>query len=1381
MDSPEFLQYFWDLGSFEEKTSVLSIEGIINCLDNSVKGSSSPKGKDGGVKSIVTLSEVKNGREDLEYTLGRLIKGLESQRECVRRGYSACLSIVLSRYNIPVSNVLEGLERHYLEGIKKESKGKASSGTTGDVRDRVIGLLLGYLSIIRTGFFKKNVSRPYIEQTIENLWTIYGVKMYLQDMVCEVMYLIVRDCCEYDPRLPIKYISSKLGNAFDARFLDKSEMSEAKRSQLVSQVPILSLFLKLRIFLEGRDGVVIKGAAGCAEISQAQEITVRIGNKWEDWGKLLFNPGYPFSKTRWEIILANFQYFSLFSPRVPSLLCSLLRYILESPCISEKIATILVSDMLREIEESYFSGSSSPQKHYLGSRVILQVLIQLKIAVFSGKCNFSEKSLAKVLKGLVSGHSKALNWALKTSLNERNALSSFSVMFLQTLVDIITGRGIETHFSCDSEFDQIQDFSRFVFGTLDQFDTEQHKRPKSNSKPSVCSESSIRNLIPFMVNDIMVTLFWDEYSESLSEGVNTQVSRLQNIKEILERPILTPGKERVRLFWILLKSLMLKTGSKMKILVKMFSDLISQEEGKSLDALVISQGIQLIDEILSESRQAEDHNTGDSAMNVSDITKEDGIIIYWRKVQWVQNIMLEFVQVSFDLPKSVEKELVHLGAKLTSQVFPLVDSVITFGVSNEEWVENYRQIIFPRLEKILGKCTSNMVTLIEGIQDNDSLDCSALSEAVSSYMDKTNQLFSRINQLLNHDSNKELWNSNESLLDALSGRPTPRNWLEISCGLIENCLLIYYMMEDCNSSFISGIISSLIQSREKQDKKLETILSYMIKLDITNEGGRSRNQDDGHDEDDDYPSCLAGLNLLFQLSLRVLDISSSLDTKLLVDLSRKITQLPDMWNAHSNFIDGNEGVDEDESEMEAEAEAETNDEHRKHGDSKHSSSLDSDEISQLLKPNVFSKDHVHLDPNDEDEMISCMDGDLFISHLLNDEDTPVPPKYERQKEQKEQEKLHIQRINSEMQNKLRMLETLSLISELYRPRDRVNAEITTDFIRTSIILLEGLRLGCKHALYYSIRSHLTIFSDYSNKLISVINKFIHMDILKTRSSTSSDELGDLFRLLIHVIGKPIVEPQTMSRWSKKSNGKQLKTKMENYSRQFETLSINLIALIVAMDENNDVVSQLISQDLIKKWISQKRFGIVTYSFLTKLMYRIKNSNSDHSLRFLVGSFINSFEETVKHSKSSYQLREYTNLINHTLLACSNSPQSSPGGADSHLEEMTQVVVRMVDNCIRDDSPSQPVKSHSADNIKFTTEMQRLELLKSLISLSKSIITLENNCSVTHILQEKITESNNYLNLFNQASNSGKVKRQINKLRNIINSSSNKGSKRIKVC
>ncbi|OII75458.1 uncharacterized protein cubi_01979 [Cryptosporidium ubiquitum] len=1423
MDSPEFLQYFWDLGSFEEKTSVSSIEGIISCLDNSVKNSNNPKVKDGSAKSIVTLSEVKNGRADLEYTLSRLIKGLESQRECVRRGYSTCLSIVLNRYKVPVSDVLQGLEKHYLEGMKKEIKGKASSGAVGDIRDRIIGLLLGYLAIIKTGFFKKNVSRPYIEQTIENLWMIYGVKMYLQDMVCEIIYLIVKDCCEYDPRLPIKYISSRLGNVFDTRFLDKPEINETKKNQLASQIPILSLFLKLRLFLESKDGIVINGAAGCCEISQTCDISVRISDKWEDWNKLMFNPGYPFLKNRWEIILAQIQYLSLFSPRIPSFLFMLLTYILKSPLLNDKISSILISDLIKEIEEKYFSGIYSPQKHYFGARMILQILIHLKhFAFLPKKCNFSEKSFVKTLKNFISGHSKSLNWALKTSLNERNPLSSFSTIFLQTLVDIITGKGIESHLINNSQINQIQDFSRFIFGTIDAVVTENQKRLKSPNQ-SVNLETHIRNLVPFVMNDMIIALFWDESTISLSGTESNLISQLITLKETLEKPILISGKERVGLFWIILKSLMLKTGAKMKHLIRIFSDLLVQEENNSLDSIIISQGILIIDEILKEyvdeSKQTNnkqnkldfnDNDQVDVSMDDSNLnankTEEDNekVNIYWKKVQWIHNIMLEFVQVSFNSSKiGLEKNISQLVLKLSSQVYPLLDSIITFGTSNERWVENYRQMIFPRMEKIIGKCTSDIVLLLADIQKDDTCVDSVIIEVVSSYANSITALFDKINHSINFEGNKKLFNKNKKLFTSLTERRIPKTRFEISSSLIESCLLLYYIMEDCNSSFILDMISSLLKSDSDKRKRLDVFFNSMIKLDITNESNNLQKQSDYFGEDDDYPSCLAGLSLLFQLNVRTLDISSNLNTKLLLELSRKIAQLPDLWNVHSNLIDGNdENYDDIESEVEVEADTGYDNEtvtEFKGRDSKHSSSLDKDEVSQLLKPNIFSKEHEFFNDdyeededntdNDDnigvnkDEIISYNDNDAIISHLLNDENTPLPPKYERQKEQKEQEKLQIQRINNEMQNKLRMLEILSLISEQYKPRNGINGEICTDLIRTIILLLEGLRLGFKHALYYSIKSNLTIFSDYVNKLSSIINKLMHLDILKEHTNTHLNDLGDLFKLLIHIIGKPIVEPQTMSRWNKKSNGKQLRSKMESYSKNFETLSINLIALIVMIDGENGTVAQLITQDLMKKWIGQKRFGIVTCSFLTKLIYRINNSNNKNSFRFLTQNFINNFEETIKFSKSSYQLREYTTLINHILVVCSTCSEDSDGNNNKQIRDMVQVVIKMIDNCITDDTTQENVRKVSSDleNIKFTTEIQRLELLKSLISLSKSIIVLGSDSNINNILEQKISESNDYLNTFNQNCNSGKVKRQINKLRNIINSSNNnKKNKKIKV-
>ncbi|KAF7458839.1 DNA polymerase V [Cryptosporidium felis] len=1360
MDNPEFLQYFWDLGSCEENVSASSIEGILRCLDSVLNGSGASGGKEVGVKQIVTLTEVNTGRGDLEYTLSRLVKGLESQRECVRRGYSACLSIVLDRYKVPASNVLEGLEKHYLEGMKKEIKGKGSFGVSGEVRDRIIGLLLGYLVIIKTGFFRSNQSRPYIQQTIENLWMVYGAKLYLQDLICEVIYLIIKDSCEYDPRLPSKFAASKFGGIFDSRFLESGQANESIKAQLASNISILALFLKLRLFVEERKETVIHGVTGCDDLSQVSGISVTAVGKWEDWNKTLFSPGYPFHKQKWEIILGSIQHFTLFSPRIPSFLFVLVEYLTRSPCLTEKLTSVLLSDIIREIEEKYFSGPSSPQKHFFGGRMILQVFVQLKIAAFSDEHhNFSEKVFSKVLKGYISGNSNSLYSLLKSSLNN-SRLSIFSAMFARTLVELITGGIFNNGSKCSSkssESEVIQGFSSFVFGTLED-----------------SSQQNIQSLIPYLVNETVSGYFWttNEGSVNLDGGLPY---KLEGLKSSLGNSILNSAKERARLFWILSKPFILKTGPQMRILIRIFSDLLASDDHSG--SCTISQGILLIREILEEDSTGTLEKQDPEIEPNSELGSNQLLESRWRKVQWVHNVMLEFLQASFNSSRE-NKNISSFALKLSTQFCPLLDSILSFGILNKDWVESYRQAVFPRLEKISSRITGDIVVLLDNehsytINESTSRTFEAYNEKIVSIFTKTSH---NVDSGQDSNLNENTASQTKQLFEIISKRKSPTSKSELCCNLIENCLLIYYLMEDCSSNIIFHLISTVICS--DNTSKLNTVLDSMVKIDSLIEdrtatqnilnSNHSETRKESTEDLEDSPSCIAGVSFLFLQYLKILNLSENLNTEKLVELSRVVSQLPDLWSS------GNQLIDENDEDLDEEMDVEIQED----------DSLDTDKISQLLEPNTFSADKVDFDLDEgeesEDEEISYNDDNALFSHLLNDENTPLPPKYKRRSEQKELERQQMQRINYEMQNKLRMLEVLSLISDLYKPVGGGSSAAYMDLLRSVVLLIEGFRLGCKHTLYYSMRSSTSVFSDYVNKLGSTINRIMHNELFKGGGKLLSMEdfesLGDLFKLLIHIVSKPIVEPQTASRWSKKSNGKQLKSRMEGYSKQFETLSLNLMVSMINSDLENQVVGKLVAQNLVKKWISQKRLGIVTSSFLTKLIHKIKASNDGSSYtKFLVEHFINNFEDTIKSSKSSYQLREYTTLINQTLAACSPGLQNEKDVNRNYLyKEVTGVVVKMIDSCIRQES------QNIEGDIKFTTSMQRLELLRILISLSKSIIGIGNPADLEDlaILQVKINESNDFLNNFNQNCNSGKMKRQINRLKNIINSSNT--NKKVKI-
>ncbi|KAH8741284.1 hypothetical protein FG386_000191 [Cryptosporidium ryanae] len=1337
MDNPNFLQYFWDLGSYDEKISVLSIEGIVNCLDSSVKTpSKSTKEKD-KPKLIISLPELINGRDDLEYTLSRLIKGLESQRECVRRGYSSCLSIILNRYSIPISSVLEGLEKHYFEGIKRDIKRRP--GSVGDTRDRIIGLLLGYLSVIKSGFFKSNSSRPYIEQTIENLWTVYNVKLYLQDIICEIIYLLVVDCCEYDPGLPVKCISSNLSKLFDSRVLE-TNTNEQKRNQLASQIPLLNLFLKLRLFLENNADISISGEYNSNYKSINNSLTVKINNnKWDCWNKVFLSPGYVFLKQRWEILLANIQYFNMFSPRIPNLFNTLVDYLLNSPCLNEKLSYVLFIDILNTIQEKYFSDKYSHQKCYIGGRMILQLLTQLKCTLYSGsKTNIKEKTFIKLIKEAISMDSKCFYFVTRTSLIDRNPLSSFSILFIQTFVGIITGN-IFSEFNLNKENSEIKDYSSIIFGFDDYVHFEDNDKNKTgNSKP--------KSLVPFLLSETITKFFWERDLNSNQE--NQLILRLNGVISNLNKPLSISNEERVKLFWDFLRPIILKTGAKIKTVLRILFELIPSNE--NLDSLVLAEGFKIIDEIEKVMLKEEDVNINNCNENKcdkynSDNESEDEISSKkinncWRKIHWLQNILLEYLVISLN---SRNNSIMLINFK---NITKIVDSIVKFGSYEKEWVEDYRQLIYPRLEKIIGKITNDIVfNLDNNFEDNIVNNNSLIKSKIGEYNDEIIKLLKKTTkrqQYMNENTQKKN-NNLKQILSEFHAYKLKSN-SELSLALIINCLVSFYILEDCNCDFVLNIIINIIKS-SGEECRLNLIINSILELDDIN--------NDNNIDDENMPSCVSGLNLLFQLLIRNLNPSKNIDMNQFVQLTRKISQLPDLWNVNTHF---NEEEDDNSDE-----------------DFKIDSFSSSQDITESGNNGVdenCDKDSQSDDRNsvEKDEILYYSDNSL-LTHLL-EEESQMPPKYQKQQAQKELEKQQLQKINSEMQNKLRMLDTLSLISDIINSGSEQKGNIKIPLIRSLVLLLEAYRIGCKHSLYYSIKFPTTVFSDYVNKLSVTINKIMHIDVLRDSNLDSEEynDLSDIYKLLIHIISKPIVEPQKISRWSRKLNIKQLKLRMEKYSKQMETLSINLTIIIVSfgIKDKNNLIGRILSNELIKKWVGEKRMGIITLSYLTKLIHRIKNIETNSSHLFLMNNIILEFEDTIKYSKSSYQLREYTNFINQTLMICYNSKIDSNNEHTKHIDNIGNVIIKMIDFCTKNDNKD---NTKEFGRLKFNTDIQSLELLNSLILLSKTVIATGERYNTKYdIIQRKILESNEFLNDFKQTCNSGKMKRQINKLKNIIN-------------
>ncbi|KAK6590408.1 hypothetical protein RS030_162428 [Cryptosporidium xiaoi] len=1348
MDNPNFLQYFWDLGSYDEKISVSSIEGIVNCLDFSVRIPNKKIKEKDTSKSLINLPELNNGREDLEYTLSRLIKGLESQRECVRRGYGSCLSIILSRYSIPISNVLEGLEKHYFERIKRDIKGKP--GTIGDTRDRIIGLLLGYLSIIKSGFFKSNASRPYIEQTIENLLTVYNVKLYLQDMVCEVMYLIIVDCCEYDPGLPIKCISSNMSKLFDSRVLD-SDVNEQKRNQLTAQIPLLNLFLKLRLFLESNKEISINGELNCNDKSKANLITVKINNsKWDSWNKVFLSPGHVFLKQRWDILLANIQYFTMFSPRIPNLFDTLVDYLSSSPCLNDKISYILLLDILDSIQNKYFSHNYSHQKCYIGGRMILQFFTQLKYKLYSdSRSNITEELFIKLVNEFVSNESKCFSWAMKTSLIDKNPLSSFSILFIQTFIGIISGNifnGFDFKRGDNNDSNKIRDYSSIIFGFEDYVHFEGNNKNKTDTSKS---------LVPFLLNEILTKFFWER---DLSDNRDSQIiSKLGNMIIALDKPLNISNEEKVKLFWNFVRVIILKTGIKVKVILKTFFELISGNE--ELESIVVSQGLEMINDIKKDMLNEEENVTisDDSKNENSECNSEDEhsneislkkASNCWRKIYCIQNILLEYLLIS---SSSKNNSIMLVNFKNITKV---MDSIFKFGSYDKEWVENYRQLIYPRLEKIIGKITSDILCHLEssdkdGINNNKTLIKSKLSE----YNNEVIRLLTKTMNRLQYMS-EEAQNKNNNLKQLLLKRDVSKLKCnsELAFNFIINCLLLFYILEDCNCDFVLNIIINILNS-SGDNLRLKLIIKSIIDLDDIIDGNNAN--------DKNAPSCVSGLNLLFQLSIRYLDPIKNMDMEQFVEFTRKISQLPDLWNINMHLNE--EDVSDEDNEINL-PESSKDDIVNNDGDIEQEDDNEENEYSG-------NKSDKEDDNEEKDEILYYSDNSLLL-HLLDDE-SQMPPKYEKQKAQKMLEKQQLQKINIEIQNKLRMLDTLSLISDIMNSSSIQRDDVKIPLIRSLILLLEAYRVGCKHSLYYSIKFTMTVFSDFVNKLSVTINKLMHMNALKESSFNIKEysDLSDLYKLLVHIISKPIVEPQRINRWNRKLDNKNIKSRMENYSKQMETLSINLTIIILSfyIDGNNKNIEKILSKELIQKWINQKRMGIVTLSYLNKLIHRIKNIETENSYLFLVNNIILEFEATIKYSKSTYQLREYVNLINQTMISCHNSKINNKN--ENYIDDIVHVVVRMIDFCTGNNKDN--IKDF--DGFKFNTEIQGLELLNSLISLSKTMILIgEKNDKKYDIIQNKIIESDEFLNNFRQTCNSGRMKRQINKLKNVINN--NKKSK-----
>ncbi|KAL7066374.1 hypothetical protein ACR3K2_31960 [Cryptosporidium serpentis] len=1276
MDNSKFLQYFWDLGNCDEKSCISAIEGVISSINSSENTENKDCDKIDRNRNLVILPSSIEGSRDLEYTINRLIRGLESPRECVRRGYSACLSVLLSKYTkVPTSTILSGIEKHYMESIKKElkSKGKTNSNTIGDLRDRIIGLLLGYMVIIRTGFFKTKLSQPYIESIYENLWLIYGIKIYLQDMICEILYRITVDFSEVDPILCIKFVSQKIQKLFDNINLNNEPMIYA------SKLSILMLYFRLRLFAEKKtDFIKITLPEDMNNLDNLATITISTDSKWKDWKQLLFL-NHPLDKFQNSIILKYLEFCTFFHPRLPLVIDYLLEYVIQSPSTPSPIAKLAIHNIIDSIERFYFGTNSLHQKHFTGARIILQIALKCRYFFNLGNSNLNIEDIKGIFSRLLSSESKCTTWFMRSCIYDNKSLLFFAIFYIDTLINIVIGKDSNTKEFVKSKNDE--NIGNFSFN--DEYIGIFRNPNKFNDKPSLQS----------LDYSTISQIFWDNYNSLDDSTIKKAVENTQ----IIEKEIKLPEETRSKMFWSCINAIFGRSSQNLKILLKNLIRIIPNSEPLKK---TVECGFELV-----KMAEEEDINK-----DIQDNNEDDTNLINtkWRKRQWVDNILFEIVQSRENVLQIQEdiSGLIHL----LSDSIEIIRNIISYGDNNSDWSELYYQASFPRSEKTISRLTQQILEKLLNINDNITSDI--LSE-LSLYNQKVYELIKNFNP-----NNK---NSNENISFMKKYKKYQmkkiKNYTQIGLTLFTNSLSILYITN--GSNIIKSFIMEFFEISEKEF--LNKTLNLLFALE---------------DNFKESNVSIAGIQNMVQCLMKFPIIVSDIDAEQIVLISQRVSQLPDFWNMDA----GTFGEYEDEEDVEM-----------NNNNCEFNFNTNYSDIEDNIDIEVGGDLSTDIEMDQNDTILFGEESTL--AHLLDD-DVPLPPIRQKQLQIKDMEKQNIADINLIMQNKLRALDMISSITNTI-----IICKPTPDSIlailRSLILLLNGYRVGCRHSLYYSMKNILSVFYDYTNKLKSIFTKILQLNIFK--DPIYIDGVGDVAKLLMHILSKPIVESQTLNRWNKKKGDKSMKNKLDRFTKQLENISISLITILIKFDING-IQMGYIFNNTIKSWISQKKCGIITSPYILKLIQRIPP-------QFLLKNALSNFSEITQCSKTSFQLREYLLIVNRILLLCNKDLIAE----NFSTEEIIRIVKIFILHVISDTE-----QDHFA-NIKFNTSLQKIEFLRVTILLANSLLALPNNNIQVCELQDILKSAHEYTTLILQNTNQSKVKKQLNKVKTLL-----PGQKRIKV-
>ena len=163
----KFMNWFWDLASDDGAIRAHAAEMILK---------------------FVQLAQSNHGKKDelcadLDYSVKRLVRGLSSSRQSARQGFAACLSAVLTHFElVRTKDIIDLIE-------KTTQTNTAMKGS--EERDLFFGKLFGFMTLARAHRFQAHPSLAV--EAINSLLAVYERKPWSREVIAEAILSLLSE------------------------------------------------------------------------------------------------------------------------------------------------------------------------------------------------------------------------------------------------------------------------------------------------------------------------------------------------------------------------------------------------------------------------------------------------------------------------------------------------------------------------------------------------------------------------------------------------------------------------------------------------------------------------------------------------------------------------------------------------------------------------------------------------------------------------------------------------------------------------------------------------------------------------------------------------------------------------------------------------------------------------------------------------------------------------------------------------------------------------------------------------------------------------------------------------------------------------------------